>query len=202
VNKTNRAFLLFSLIGMIVWFSLVWDRDWYIRISDHDLEIKGGNFTLLSSQGKVALTDFRDNVVIIYFGYTFCPDVCPTTLTMISRAFNQLTPDEKEQVQGLFITIDPERDTLDYLTDYLNYFSPKIIGLTGNSTEIAQVAQQYGISYRHSINSLPESSEYLVDHTAGTYLLNKQGRLIKIIPYETQATVLADEIRELLYEVD
>ncbi len=198
MRQINRIFVVISCLGMLIWLMLVWDRPWYMRISDQDLEVKGGSFTLLSTQGKVSLTDFRDKIVILYFGYTFCPDVCPTSLTMISNSLNYLTTGEKEQVQALFITVDPQRDTLSHMDEYLKFFNPRIIALTGNETEIAQIAKQYGIVYRRSITSSSEGGDYLMDHSAATYLINKQGRLIKTIPYEAQAIDLADEIKKLL----
>ena len=111
----------------------------------------GGDFTLSSVSGPVSLSDFEDKAVLVFFGYTHCPDVCPTELVRMGHVLNNLTASEREQVRGLFVSIDPARDTLQRITEYVNFFHPSIIGLTGTNEQIHQVAQQYFVLYQKSL---------------------------------------------------
>ncbi|EXI83784.1 MAG: SCO1/SenC [Candidatus Accumulibacter regalis] len=107
----------------------------------------GGDFMLQGPQGPVALADYRGKVVLLYFGYTYCPDVCPTALALIAQALSGLEASEQPQVQALFISVDPQRDSADRLQEYAPYFHPKLIGLSGTQDEIASVAARYGARY-------------------------------------------------------
>ena len=99
------------------------------EIPDLSAELPGGDFTLLSSQGKFSLKQFRGKVVLLYFGYTKCPDVCPTSLAFLSQALNELSDDELKSVQGVFVSVDPRRDTVQVLDEYVSYFHPNLIGV-------------------------------------------------------------------------
>ncbi|MDH3715824.1 MAG: SCO family protein, partial [Gammaproteobacteria bacterium] len=122
----------------------------------------GGDFTLQSNNGPVSLADLRGHVVAIYFGYTFCPDACPTSLTYLSMAMKRLTADQRQQVQAIFVSVDPQRDTPQGLAEYVAHFDPRMLGLTGTADEIADVARLYGIFYQ--LHKAGEDDEYyLVD---------------------------------------
>lgn len=108
----------------------------------------GGDFTLQSADGPVSLSDFRGKVVLIYFGYTSCPDVCPTSLGALSAALKQLSPREMDRVQPIFISVDPERDTPGKMVEYVHYFHPKMIGVTGSIEQVRKVADRYGAYFR------------------------------------------------------
>ena len=135
----------------------------------------GGDFRLHSVDGPVGLEDLRGRVVVLYFGYTFCPDICPTSLALLSLALEQLSPSELEQVQPLFVSVDPERDTPERLADYAKYFHPRILGLTGDPAELAATTELYGAAYRKVEQG--SAAGYLVDHSAMTYIIDRQGRL-------------------------
>jgi protein SCO1/2 len=154
------------------------------------------DFTLTGPAGKtVRLSDFRGKVVVLYFGYTFCPDVCPTTMAELGQAMRQLGR-RADEIQVLMITVDPERDTVEALASYLAHFDPRFIGLTGTAEQIASAATPFGIFYQKHEGSA--ASGYLVDHTATTTVLDRQGRIKLLWPYGTEANALAADLNQLL----
>ncbi|WP_294947579.1 SCO family protein [Sulfurivirga sp.] len=144
----------------------------------------GGDFTLQSSKGPVSLHDFRGKVVLLYFGYTYCPDICPTSLGNLSAAWRMLPPDLRDQVQILFVSVDPKRDTPERLQQYADFFNARIIGLTADKATIDDVVRRYGAVYK--IVPVKESRVgYLVDHSAFAYVIDRNGRLVTQIPHGT-----------------
>ncbi len=158
----------------------------------------GGDFTLDSNQGKVSLSDYDGKVRLLYFGYTFCPDVCPGSLQRVGAAFKKLTPEELEQVQGMLISVDPERDTLQKLEDYTKYFHPQIIGVTGTKAQIDEIAERYDVKYKKAEGSTPEN--YLVDHTGYIFVLDKKGKIRDYLPHVVQIGRAVEVIRRLINE--
>jgi protein SCO1 len=145
----------------------------------------GGPFTLTEGSGKqVTDRDFRGKYLLVYFGYTYCPDVCPTTLNEVAAAMDKLGP-KAARLQPLFITVDPGRDTPDVVKSYTAAFSPKLIGLTGTEAQIASVAREYRVYY--AINrSDKNSTNYSVDHSSVLYLMGPDGKFIA--PIRTDET--------------
>ena len=147
----------------------------------------GGDFTLTSVNGKQSLSDFKGKLVLLYFGYTYCPDICPTDLGNLAMAYRGLTEQEKSQVQILFVTVDPARDTVDRMAEYTHYFDANMVGLTGSNTEIATVTKQYGVVYMKAKNPLDtkatEHNNYTVDHSAFTYLIDATGQWETQLPH-------------------
>ncbi len=158
----------------------------------------GGDFTLDSNQGKVSLSDYDGKVRMLYFGYTFCPDVCPGSLQRIGAAFNKLTPEELTKVQGMLISVDPDRDTVQKLEDYTKYFHPQIVGVTGTKAQIDEIAIRYDVKYRKAEGSSPES--YLVDHTGYIFVLDKKGKIRDYLPHAVQIGRAVEVIRKLINE--
>jgi protein SCO1 len=156
----------------------------------------GGDFTLQSATGPVSLRDYRGKVVLVYFGYTYCPDICPTSLTATAQALGQLAPAELAQVQTIFISVDPERDTPARLKDYGAFFHPSIIGVTGTPAEVAEVAKRYGASYAKQ--QLAGATSYVVDHSALTYVVAPDGRLVGTLPHAAPHAQVVAEIRKWL----
>jgi protein SCO1/2 len=140
----------------------------------------GGPFSLEATNGKV-VTDqtYRGKWLLIFFGYTFCPDACPTALSNISVALEKLGLDA-EQFQPLFITVDPQRDTRDVLTDYLKSFDPRIVGLTSTQAQIDAVVHEYRI-YVAKQKSEAGGDDYLVSHSAYVYLMDPRGKFVNVI---------------------
>ncbi len=149
----------------------------------------GGPFSLEATNGKV-VTDqtYHGKWLVIFFGYTFCPDVCPTVLSNISVALDKLGPDAN-RLQPLFVTVDPERDTRDVLTDYLKSFDPRIVGLTGTKSQVDRAVHEYRI-YVAQQKSETGGDDYLVSHSAYIYLMDPQGKFVNVI----QGSGAGDEI--------
>jgi protein SCO1/2 len=156
----------------------------------------GRDFELRDPQGSTRrLADFRGKAVVVFFGYTQCPDVCPTTLASLAEAMKQLGPDA-DRVQVLFITVDPERDTPALLAQYVPAFDPRFLGLSGDAEATARTAKEFKIIYQ----KVPGSSAgtYTMDHSAGTYVFDPQGRLRLYVANGQGADVFAHDLRELL----
>lgn len=153
----------------------------------------GGPFELTDQAGhRRTDVDFRGKLVVLYFGYTFCPDVCPTELQSISLALDKLGA-AAEAVQPLFITVDPERDTPARLAEFVSSFHPRLIGLTGSLAEIRKTATAYRTFFAK--NSAMASGEYSVDHTGFIYLIGKEGRYLGFLPPGATPDAIADAIR-------
>ncbi|MBS0319258.1 MAG: SCO family protein [Proteobacteria bacterium] len=158
----------------------------------------GHDFSLTDFNGKRrTLADFRGKVVVMFFGYTHCPDVCPTTLAQLSQTMQQLGPDA-DRVQVLFVTVDPERDTPAMLAKYVPAFDKRFLGLYGTADETAATAKAYKVLYEKVAGPTPD--DYTMNHSAGTYLYDPQGRLRVFVAYGQGggAEVFTHDIRELL----
>ena len=157
----------------------------------------GGPFELVSHEGKVTTdADFRGQHLLIFFGYTYCPDVCPTALQGLSVALDELGP-LAARVQPLFISVDPKRDTPEALAAYVEAFHPGILGLTGTPAQIAEVAKAYHAFYARAEEGGDEDS-YLVDHSAYIYLMGPDGAYRSMFSHGTAPKDLADSIRSYL----
>lgn len=167
------------------------------EILDISSELPGGDFILNSSQGEFSLKQLRGKVVLLYFGYTKCPDVCPTSLATIAQALNELGEDELESVQAVFVSVDPKRDSFQVLDEYVSYFHPNIVGVTGSEREIAEIAKRYGVQYEE-VALEGSSFGYAVNHSAKTYLITPEGELRFMFPHETPSFVILEAIRYLL----
>ncbi|MEL0585918.1 MAG: SCO family protein [Candidatus Thiodiazotropha sp. (ex. Lucinoma kazani)] len=157
----------------------------------------GGDFTLHSSQGEFSLEQLRGKVVLLYFGYTKCPDVCPTSLAFLTQALNELSDDELKTVQGVFISVDPKRDNFQVLDDYVSYFHPNLMGVTGNDIEIAKVAKLYGAQY-YEVALEGSAFGYAVNHSAVTYMITPEGELRFVFPHQTPSSVILEAIQYVL----
>ncbi len=153
----------------------------------------GGDFTLLKEDQAVKLSDFRGKLVVMYFGYASCPDICPTTLAIIASALRELAPEELEKVQPIFISVDPQRDQGEKLTAYASYFHPSFIGITGTEDEVQKVANQYG-AFFIKVES-DSAMGYLVDHTSKTYLVDQDGKYVTILPHDMTRDDVLNAIR-------
>lgn len=146
----------------------------------------GGPFTLTTHEGRRMSSDeLAGKYRLVYFGFTFCPDVCPTDLQTIGaamRQFEEKNPQQAERVRPIFITVDPVRDTPEVMRRYTSNFHPRILGLTGSEEEIAQVARAHGIHFSRAPAS--ESGDYLVDHARMIVLYGPQGEPIAIVPHD------------------
>jgi len=162
-------------------------------------EIRGGNFTLNYAEGLLSLKDLRGSVVLLFFGYTSCPSVCPISLATISRVFSKMLPADLKRTKALFISLDPERDDVELLKKYTGYFHPNILGLTEDIAVVIKVAEQYGIKYKKTL--APESAlGYVISHSSDIIVLGVDGKLRRTFPHDTSATPLKEHILYLLDE--
>lgn len=157
----------------------------------------GGDFTLQPKGGKaVSLSDFKGKVVVIYFGFASCPDVCPTSLAVMSSAFKSLSKDEVMDVQGLFISLDPERDTEEKIEQYASFFHKNFKGITGTPEQLQKVTRQYG-TYFTKVSGSSEL-DYLIDHTSVTFVVGKDGRFVTSKSHGATAEHIVEGIRSAL----
>lgn len=155
----------------------------------------GGPFTLVSTHGEnVTNQSYRGKWLLIFFGYTYCPDVCPTALNNISVALEKLGPDASK-LQPLFITVDPQRDTRDVMTEYLKSFDPRIVGLTGAQAQIGSVVKEYRV-YVAQQNSESGGNDYLVSHSGYVYLMDPQGAFVNVIQGTESGEAIAIWLRK------
>ncbi|MRR50226.1 MAG: SCO family protein [Rhodocyclaceae bacterium] len=157
--------------------------------------LQGGDFTLISATGPVSLQDYRGRVVWLLFGYTYCPDICPTSLAAAGQMLAALTPAERKNVQVIFVSVDPERDTPARLAEYTRFFHPEIIGVTGGPDQIAAVAKFYGVV--HVRQPADAHGNYAVDHTANSFLIGADGLLAQKIGHPPLPAEVAAKIRTL-----
>jgi protein SCO1/2 len=156
----------------------------------------GGPFSLTDQNGRtVTDQDFRGKFMLVYFGYTFCPDACPTALLQMGQALDRLGADG-DQVQPVFVTIDPERDTVEQLKTYAGNFHPRLEALTGTPQQIAQAAKAYRVYYARAADS--GSTDYLMDHTSIIYLIGRDGRYLTHFTHQSTTDQIVAGIRKYL----
>jgi len=184
--------------GVVVWQM---SKDEAHRMQMREMAMKaptgsiGGPFTLTDQDGKtIRDTSFHGKYMLVYFGYTYCPDLCPTGLEGIAHTLDQLGTDAKK-VQVIFITVDPARDTPAKLKDYVASFHPGIIGLTGTAEQIADVARAYQVYYARGEDV--EDGEYLMDHSTLIYVMDPNGKFVTTFPDDTDPTAMTDALKQL-----
>lgn len=188
--KKALPFLL--VLGLLLLAYLLVPKGSHSFYGTRLLNPKPVDFTLQGPQGPVRLGEVREGVVLLFFGYVHCPDVCPTTMLALKRAYERLSPQEQERVRVIFISVDPDRDTPEIADQYAKNFHPRFLGLTGSPEAIQEVARTFGVYYQKTQYRGP--TEYLVDHTATTFVV-KGGKLVLLFsPDKVEATdkVVAD----------
>jgi len=156
----------------------------------------GHDFKLVDHNGTPrTLADYRGKAVVLFFGYTQCPDFCPTTLAELAEAMKRLGPDA-ERVQVLFVTVDPERDTPALLKNYVPAFDPRFMGLYGDADATARTAKEFKVIYQKRPGQTPGT--YTMDHSAGTFIFDPNGKLRVYVGYGQGADVFAHDIKALL----
>ena len=154
------------------------------------------DFALTDHTGKPrTLADFKGKVVLMFFGYTQCPDVCPTTMAEMSAVMKELGP-QADQVQVLFVTVDPERDTRELLAQYVPAFDPRFLGLYGDAAATARVAKEFKVFYAKVPGKTPGS--YSMDHTAGSYVFDRNGKIRLFLRHGQGAAPITHDLKQLL----
>jgi len=197
-NKKRSIKLLllgiFTLISVAI--GIQWSGVFQPEPIPQHLQNMGGDFTLRSADGPVALKDFRGKVVLIYFGYTNCPDACPLTMANWARALKQLTEKERSKVQGMLVSVDPERDTPETLNEYTAFFHPNIIGVTGSNEELRKIVSLYRSDFE--IEQEGDSENYSVAHMSFVYVIDPQGNLRDLLAHESLPEGIVKSVRNAL----
>lgn len=193
-----RWFAVGLILVLLVATGAVWLGGGNARLADAGIGIPGnvtvgGPFTLVDTTGKtVTDNDFRGRWMLVYFGYTFCPDVCPTELQAVAAGMDALGP-LAAKVVPIFITVDPERDTQAAMADYVKLFDDRLVGLTGTAAQVAAAARSYRVYYAKSASK--DASAYLMDHSSFLYLMGPDGSLRMLIKPGTSGADIAATIR-------
>jgi protein SCO1 len=199
MSKSNRwIFIIGLLVGLGIALAVA-----IPRLQPHNFygtvlqsPDKAYNFELDGSAGqKIRLDQFEGQMVLLYFGYTFCPDVCPATLSELAKAMDDLGNDS-EDVQVIMISVDPGRDSPSMLAEYVAHFHPSFLGATGTDEEIAQIATLYGIFYEKHEGT--QATGYLVDHTATVMGIDRDGHLKIVFPFGAPGEEIAEDLKVIL----
>ena len=189
-----------GLLALVVLgVALFWQPEMPERAIPRAAIAAGGDFTLQSVTGPLSLKDYRGKLVLVYFGYTYCPDICPTSLAATAEGLKQLTPEELAKVAMIFISVDPKRDTPARLKEYAEFFHPAIVGATGTAEAIAEVAKRYGVFYAEQKVDTAGGG-YVVDHSSDTFVIAPDGQLVAKIAHATPPDQVAVAIRKHLQQ--
>jgi protein SCO1/2 len=188
--------LIYGIIGLIA-AVLIFGTGGFIWLSQGGTaSFVGGPFTLVDANGRqVTDRDFRGKYMLIYFGYTYCPDVCPTTLNEVAAALDQLGG-RADRIEPIFITVDPKRDTPAVVKQYVAAFTPRLIGLTGSDEQIAKVAQEYRVYYAEHRTG-PGQNDYTMDHSSVLYLMGPDGKFVAPIRADADGAQMAADLSKL-----
>lgn len=194
----RRPILIFAALVLLIAAgvgSYAWLNQHTGEGQDSGVALVGGPFTLTDHNGReVTEKTFLGKYMLVFFGFTFCPDVCPTELQVISAALDQMGP-EADAIQPVFITVDPERDTPEVLKAYVSNFGPRLMGLTGTPEQVATAARAFRVYYAKVKNS-GSAADYMMDHSTIIYLMGPDGRFVKHMTYTTDAAKLAGELKK------
>ena len=196
LQKAHIVCLVFftAIIGLISLFSLTSKIEFGEEVP-RTFDQLGGDFTLKSIQGDVSLSDYKGKAVVMYFGFISCPEVCPNSMGVIQTAFNKLKAHEIDQVQGLMISIDPERDSLENLNEFTQYYHPNIQGLTGTDEQLEATSKLYGAYFKKQKD---KKNDYLFEHVSRYYIINKHGDLIDAMRHSTTPNELVARLKETI----
>ena len=185
---------LVAVIGLIA--GTVFFSKSSVNLDDYIPKAQGGDFTLQTADGPFTLSDSGDKLAILYFGYTFCPDVCPTSLVAIGAALKMLTEAELNNIVPIFISVDPSRDTPEKLKEYASFFHPNILGMTADKAKIDDLVKRYGVYYK--IQAANDSAAgYLVDHSSQIVVV-QNGEIKTNILHGTPPDSIAEVLRRFL----
>jgi protein SCO1/2 len=188
---------IYGIVGLLVAVLLIGTGAFVWLGGGRTASLVGGPFTLLDGNGnQITDRDFRGKYMLVYFGYTFCPDVCPTTLNEVADALDHLGT-KTDRLQPIFITIDPKRDTPAVVKQYAAAFSPRLLGLTGTPEQIAQVAQAYRVYYAEHRTG-PGPNDYSMDHSSVLYLMGPDGRFVAPIRADETGTEMAADLARFI----
>ena len=196
-----KKIILFSLFSLLIFSSIYFflNKDYYQNTTVQKIEnqdaLPGAHFRLIKQDGTVFDSEISNKLMLIYFGFTYCPDVCPTTLIKMADVIDRLG-DDALQVNSIFISVDPERDNVEVVNDYVSAFHNQIIGLTGNKEQISNVAKDWGVYYQKEF--FDGAEEYTVNHLDIIFLANANGEFIDFFPPKIQSALIVEKVRNLI----
>ncbi|MCH8550350.1 MAG: SCO family protein [Natronospirillum sp.] len=164
---------------------------------ERDFSAVGGDFQLETLDGPISRDDFAGQAVMLFFGFTHCPDYCLASLATKRQVLAELSDEELERVSGLFVSVDPDRDDLETLAEYTDFFHPRIVGATSSKSVIDEMTGKFFATY-YFVDTPDSDLEYLVEHTTRTYLLGPDGQVADIFSYDDPYTAILARIRQLI----
>ena len=196
-----KKIILYSLFSLFIFASIYFfiNKDYYQNTTVQKIEnqdaLPGGHFVLRKQDGTVFDSKISNKLMLIYFGFTYCPDVCPTTLIKMADVIDSLG-EESDNVNSIFISIDPERDKEEVIKDYVSAFHDKIIGLTGSEEQISSVAKDWGVYYQKE--DIEGSEDYTVNHLDIIFLANANGEYVDFFPPKIQSALIVEKVRNII----
>ena len=198
-NRSILALLAVGLVGVLVGlaFLLSAEEPYEFVGTPYLNPSEAPAFELTADDGeRVTLDAHRGKVVLVYFGYTFCPDICPASLAELADALSRFESGDREDIQVMMISVDPARDTPEMLGKYMDHFDESFLGLTGTEEEIAAVAADYNVFYQTYDEG--SATGYLVDHWAGVYVIDREGRIVESLSFGMTGEQIANDVKEWL----
>ncbi len=196
-QQNERNLMILRFLAMLV-VSLTVGYGPTLTSANGQDTVTGGRFILQNHNGEIVTDqEFAGRFLLVYFGYTYCPAVCPTSLLTMTSAIYQLK-DDGDHVQPLFVTVDPERDTVPVLREYVEAFHPNLIGLTGSDAAISSIIGKYRVKAAKVRTKGADDDYYSLDHTASVFLMGPHGRFITRFPYQTTSEQIAAKLREAI----
>jgi protein SCO1/2 len=196
-----KKIILYSLFSLFIFASIYFfiNKDYYQNTTVQKIEnqdaLPGGHFTLKKQDGTIFDSKISNKLMLIYFGFTYCPDVCPTTLIKMADVIDRLGEDS-DNVNSIFISIDPERDKEEVIKDYVSAFHDEIIGLTGSEEQISNVAKDWGVYYQKE--DIEGSEDYTVNHLDIIFLANANGEYVDFFPPKIQSALIVEKVRNII----
>lgn len=171
---------------------------WYDRQQDADGLPQGGDIRLDSTIGAFSLDQLEDDqIAVVFFGYTWCPDACPMSLGVVRQVRKQLSEEQRQRIVPLMVSVDPERDTLERLEEYLGFFGEGFIGATGSTAELDDIAKRYGVIWR-KVETPDSAADYTIDHSVSLYLVNRDGKVLQRVLHSPTPEPLLSALNEAL----
>ena len=196
-----KKIILYTLFSLFIFSSIYFflNKDYYQNTTVQKIEnqdaLPGGHFKLTKQDGTIFDSGISNKLMLIYFGFTYCPDVCPTTLIKMADVIDKLGEDAAN-INSIFISIDPERDNPEVINDYVSAFHNEIIGLTGSKEQISIVAKDWGVYYQKEF--IDGSEEYTVNHLDIIFLANANGEYVDFFPPKIQSALIVEKVRNLI----